>query len=136
MIYWGLKILSPNIFLVAAVLVCAVVSLATGSSWSTMGTVGVALLGIGQSLGIPIGLVVGSIISGAYFGDKLSPLSETTNLAPAMAGTDLFTHIKYMLYSTIPSLIICLVIYGVMGMKYSGQALDVSQTIIEAYAQR
>ena len=127
MIYWGLKILSPNIFLVAAVLVCCVVSLATGSSWSTMGTVGVALLGIGQSLGIPIGLVVGSIISGAYFGDKLSPLSETTNLAPAMAGTDLFTHIKYMLYSTIPSLIICLIIYGIMGMKYSGQALDVSQ---------
>ncbi|OJT71270.1 hypothetical protein BM530_22930, partial [Clostridioides difficile] len=80
-------------FLVASTLVCAIVSLATGSSWSTMGTVGVALLGIGQSLGMPIGLIVGSIISGAYFGDKLSPLSETTNLAPAMAGTDLFTHI-------------------------------------------
>lgn len=127
MIYWGLKILSPQIFLVAAVLVCCVVSLATGSSWSTMGTVGVALLGIGQSLGMPIGLVVGAIISGAYFGDKVSPLSETTNLAPAMAGTDLFTHIKYMLYSTIPSLIICLIIYGIIGMKYSGQALDVSQ---------
>ena len=92
-----------------------------------MGTVGVALLGIGQSLGMPIGLIVGSIISGAYFGDKLSPLSETTNLAPAMAGTDLFTHIKYMLYSTIPSLLICLVIYGVIGMKYSGQALDIKQ---------
>ncbi|OJT84955.1 sodium:proton antiporter, partial [Clostridioides difficile] len=86
--------LSPNIFLVASTLVCAIVSLATGSSWSTMGTVGVALLGIGQSLGMPIGLIVGSIISGAYFGDKLSPLSETTNLAPAMAGTDLFTHIN------------------------------------------
>ena len=127
MIYWGLKVISPNIFLVASVIVCAIVSLATGSSWSTMGTVGVALLGIGQSLGIPIGLVVGSIISGAYFGDKISPLSDTTNLAPAMAGTDLFTHIKYMLYSTIPSLIICLVIYGIIGMKYSGQALDVSQ---------
>ena len=127
MIYWGLKILSPNIFLVASVLICCIVSLATGSSWSTMGTVGVALLGIGQSLGMPIGLVVGSIISGAYFGDKLSPLSDTTNLAPAMAGTDLFTHIKYMLYSTIPSLIICLIIYGIIGMKYSGQALDVTQ---------
>lgn len=76
---------------------------------------------------MPIGLIVGSIISGAYFGDKLSPLSETTNLAPAMAGTDLFTHIKYMLYSTIPSLLICLVIYGVIGMKYSGQALDIKQ---------
>lgn len=127
MIYWGLKILSPNIFLVASVLICCIVSLATGSSWSTMGTVGVALLGIGQSLGMPIGLVVGSIISGAYFGDKVSPLSDTTNLAPAMAGTDLFTHIKYMLYSTIPSLIICLIIYGIIGMKYSGQALDVTQ---------
>lgn len=127
MIYWGLKILSPNIFLVASTLVCCIVSLATGSSWSTMGTVGVALLGIGQSLDMPTGLIVGSIISGAYFGDKLSPLSDTTNLAPAMAGTDLFTHIKYMLYSTVPSLIICLIIYGVMGMKYSGKALDISQ---------
>lgn len=127
MIYWGLKVISPNIFLVASVIVCSIVSLATGSSWSTMGTVGVALLGIGQSLGIPTGLVAGSIISGAYFGDKLSPLSETTNLAPAMAGTDLFTHIKYMLYSTIPSLIIVLVIFGIMGMKYSGQELDASQ---------
>ncbi|MBN9646447.1 Na+/H+ antiporter NhaC [Terrisporobacter glycolicus] len=127
MIYWGLKVISPNIFLVASVIVCSIVSLATGSSWSTMGTVGVALLGIGQSLGIPTGLVAGSIISGAYFGDKLSPLSETTNLAPAMAGTDLFTHIKYMLYSTIPSLIIVLVIFGIMGMKYSGQELDISQ---------
>lgn len=127
MIYWGLKVISPNIFLVASVIVCAIVSLATGSSWSTMGTVGVALLGIGQSLGIPTGLVAGSIVSGSYFGDKLSPLSETTNLAPAMAGTDLFTHIKYMLYSTVPSLIIVLVIFGIMGMKYSGQELDASQ---------
>ncbi|MEG0856084.1 MAG: Na+/H+ antiporter NhaC [Terrisporobacter sp.] len=127
MIYWGLKVISPNIFLVASVVVCAIVSLATGSSWSTMGTVGVALLGIGQSLGIPTGIVAGSIISGAYFGDKLSPLSETTNLSPAMAGTDLFTHIKYMLYSTLPSIIICLIIFGVMGMKYSGQELDISQ---------
>ncbi|WKK93469.1 Na+/H+ antiporter NhaC family protein [Clostridioides difficile] len=123
----GTKNFITKYFLVASTLVCAIVSLATGSSWSTMGTVGVALLGIGQSLGMPIGLIVGSIISGAYFGDKLSPLSETTNLAPAMAGTDLFTHIKYMLYSTIPSLLICLVIYGVIGMKYSGQALDIKQ---------
>ena len=104
-----------------------IVSLATGSSWSTMGTVGVALLGIGQSLGIPVGIVAGSIISGAYFGDKLSALSETTNLAPAMAGTDLFTHIKYMSYSTVPSLVIVLIIFGIMGTKYSGQELDISQ---------
>lgn len=127
LIYWGLKVISPNIFLVASVIVCAIVSLATGSSWSTMGTVGVALLGIGQSLGIPVGMVAGSIISGAYFGDKLSPLSETTNLAPAMAGTDLFTHIKYMSYSTVPSLVIVLIIFGIMGTKYSGQELDISQ---------
>ena len=104
-----------------------IVSLATGSSWSTMGTVGVALLGIGQSLGIPVGIVAGSIISGAYFGDKLSALSETTNLAPAMAGTDLFTHIKYTSYSTVPSLVIVLIIFGIMGTKYSGQELDISQ---------
>lgn len=127
MIYWGLDILSPNIFLLATTLICSVVSLATGSSWSTMGTVGVALLGIGQGLGIPDGLVAGAIISGAYFGDKLSPLSETTNLAPAMAGTDIFQHIKYMLYSTIPTLIICLILYGIIGMKYSSQDLDMSQ---------
>lgn len=127
MIYWGLEILSPSIFLVATTLICSVVSLATGSSWSTMGTVGVALLGIGQGLGIPNGLIAGAIISGAYFGDKVSPLSETTNLAPAMAGTDLFQHIKYMLYSTIPTLIICLILFGVIGMRYSGQNLDMSQ---------
>lgn len=127
MIYWGLEILSPQIFLVATVLICGIVSIATGSSWTTMGTVGVALLGIGQGLGIPAPLVAGSIISGSYFGDKLSPLSETTNLAPAMAGTNLFDHIKFMLYSTVPSLIICLIIYGFMGMKYAGQDLDLSQ---------
>ncbi|RDY24007.1 Na+/H+ antiporter NhaC [Romboutsia maritimum] len=127
MIYWGLEILSPGIFLVATTLICCIVSLATGSSWSTMGTVGVALLGIGQGLGMPTPLIAGSIISGAYFGDKLSPLSDTTNLAPAMAGTTLFEHIKYMLYSTIPSLIICLILYGIIGLKYSGQDLDLSQ---------
>lgn len=127
MIYWGLEILSPSIFLVATTLICSVVSLATGSSWSTMGTVGVALLGIGQGLGIPNGLIAGAIISGSYFGDKLSPLSETTNLAPAMAGTDIFQHIKYMLYSTIPTLVICLILYGIIGMRYAGQDLDMSQ---------
>ncbi|WP_312287506.1 Na+/H+ antiporter NhaC [Terrisporobacter sp.] len=127
MVYWGLKMISPQIFLVATVITCSIISLSTGSSWSTMGTVGVALLGIGQSLGMPAGLVAGAIISGAYFGDKLSPLSETTNLAPAMAGTDLFTHIKFMLYSTIPSLIICIIIYGVIGFKYSAQNLDMTQ---------
>src|SRR6478609_4815333 len=100
MIYYGLKILNPTIFLFAACIVCCIVSLATGSSWSTIATVGIALLGIGKTLGIHEGVIAGSIISGAYFGDKMSPLSDTTNLAPAMAGTDLFTHVKYMIYTT------------------------------------
>lgn len=115
MIYYGLKILNPTIFLFAACLVSAMVSLATGSSWSTVATLGVALLGIGKALGMADGVIAGAIISGAYFGDKMSPLSDTTNLAPAMAGTDLFTHIKYMTYTTIPSMGITLVIFLVWG---------------------
>jgi len=116
MIYYGLKILHPSYFLVAAVLICAIVSLATGSSWSTIATVGVALLGIGSVMGISEGMIAGAIISGAYFGDKMSPLSDTTNLAPAMAGTDMFTHIRYMFYTTIPTLIITLIIFGFIGV--------------------
>lgn len=123
MIYYGLQILNPTIFLFAACVVCAVVSLATGSSWSTVATVGIALLGIGQALGISEGLVAGAIISGAYFGDKISPLSDTTNLAPAMAGTDLFTHIRYMLYTTVPSLVLALLIYLVIGYAASGDGV-------------
>jgi NhaC family Na+:H+ antiporter len=115
MIYYGLKILNPTIFLFAACVVCCIVSVATGSSWGTVATVGIALLGIGQALGIHVGLVGGAIISGAYFGDKISPLSDTTNLAPAMAGTDLFTHIRYMMYTTIPSIIITLLIFLIWG---------------------
>lgn len=117
MIYYGLKILNPTIFLVAAVIVCAIVSLATGSSWSTVATVGVALLGIGSALGINEGMIAGAIISGAYFGDKMSPLSDTTNLAPAMAGTDLFTHIRYMMITTIPTLIITIIIFLILGFS-------------------
>jgi Na+:H+ antiporter, NhaC family len=121
MIYYGLQILNPTIFLLAACVVSAVVSLATGSSWSTVATLGVALLGIGRALGIPDGVIGGAIISGAYFGDKMSPLSDTTNLAPAMAGTDLFTHIRYMAWTTIPSISITLIIFLVLGLnKYSG----------------
>ncbi len=115
MIYYGLKILNPTIFLFAACVVCCIVSLATGSSWSTVATVGIALLGIGKTLGIHEGVIAGAIISGAYFGDKMSPLSDTTNLAPAMAGTDLFTHIRYMMITTIPTLIITLIIFFVWG---------------------
>lgn len=111
MIYYGLQILNPTIFLVAACIVCSIVSIATGSSWTTAATVGIALIGIGKALGISEGLVAGAILSGAYFGDKMSPLSDTTNLAPAMAGTDLFTHIRYMTITTVPSILITLVIF-------------------------
>ena len=115
MIYYGLQILNPTIFLVAAVIVCAVVAVATGSSWSTVATVGIALLGIGRALGLSEDIIGGAIISGAYFGDKMSPLSDTTNLAPAMAGTDLFTHIRYMTLTTVPSITITLIIFLVIG---------------------
>lgn len=116
MIYYGLYVLNPTIFLFAACVVCAIVSLATGSSWSTVATIGVALLGIGKTLGISEGLIGGAIISGAYFGDKMSPLSDTTNLAPAMAGTDLFTHIRYMVLTTTPSILITLVLFMGIGL--------------------
>lgn len=115
MIYYGLKILNPTIFLFAGCMVCCIVSLATGSSWSTVATVGIALLGIGKTLGIHEGWIAGAIISGSYFGDKMSPLSDTTNLAPAMAGTDLFTHIRFMMYTTVPTLIITLIVYIAAG---------------------
>jgi len=118
MIYYGLQILNPTIFLFAACIVAAIVSLATGSSWSTIATVGVALLGIGKALGMEEGVIAGAIISGAYFGDKMSPLSDTTNLAPAMAGTDLFTHIRYMIYTTGPTILITLVIFLVWGFTF------------------
>ncbi len=115
MIYYGLQILNPKIFLVATCIICAIVSLASGSSWSTIATIGIALLGIGKALGISEGMIGGAIISGAYFGDKMSPLSDTTNLAPAMAGTDLFTHIRFMMYTTIPSFIITIIILLFLG---------------------
>jgi NhaC family Na+:H+ antiporter len=124
MIFYGLKILSPGIFLPATVIICAIVAIATGSSWTTAATVGIALIGVGEGLGIPRNIVAGAIISGAYMGDKLSPLSDTTNLAPAMAGTDLFTHIKHMLYTTLPSFVITLIMFGFLGMRYTGEALN------------
>ncbi len=115
MIYYGLQILNPTIFLVAACIISAIVAVATGSSWSTIATIGIALLGIGKALGLEEGVIAGAIISGAYFGDKMSPLSDTTNLAPAMAGTDLFTHIRYMTLTTVPSIVITLIIFLVWG---------------------
>jgi NhaC family Na+:H+ antiporter len=126
LIYYGLDVLHPSIFLFASVVISAVVSVATGSSWSTIATIGVALLGIGTAMGFDPALVAGAIISGAYFGDKMSPLSDTTNLAPAMAGTDLFTHIKYMVYTTAPSIGITLIIFFVLGFVITPSSINVS----------
>ncbi len=119
LIYYGLDLLHPRIFLFAAVIIASLVSLATGSSWSTIATIGVALLGIGSALGISKPVIAGAIISGAYFGDKMSPLSDTTNLAPAMAGTDIFTHIRYMVHTTTVSMGLTLIIFFVIGLNYN-----------------
>lgn len=116
MILYGLKILAPGYFLVATCVICAVISLATGSSWSTAATVGLAMMGVGQALGIPAGMTAGAVVSGAYFGDKMSPLSDTTNLAPAVAGTQLFTHIRHMVYTTMPALVLALILYAGIGI--------------------
>jgi NhaC family Na+:H+ antiporter len=133
MIYYGLQVLNPTIFLVAATIVCAIVSVATGSSWTTAATVGIALIGIGTALGLSPGMVAGAIISGAYFGDKMSPLSDTTNLAPAMVGSDLFTHIRYMAYTTVPSITITLIIFLIIGLTQdSSETTASTQEILEA----
>ena len=131
MIYYGLGIINPVIFLFAAVVVSSIVSLVTGSSWSTVATIGVALLGIGKTLGFNEPMVAGAIISGAYFGDKMSPLSDTTNLAPAMAGTDLFTHIRYMTITTIPSMSITLILFLAIGFSYSSNAQTVDVSLVK-----
>jgi len=116
MIYYGLMLLTPSIFLPSACLLCCFVSLATGSSWTTAGTVGVALIGIAMAQGINPGLAAGAVVSGAYFGDKMSPLSDTTNLAPAVAGAELFEHIRHMAWTTAPSLVLAVILYVVMGL--------------------
>src|SRR5210317_1943124 len=123
MIYYGLQILNPTIFLAACVIICAIISIATGSSWTTSATVGIALIGIGNALGIPMGMTAGAVLSGAYFGDKMSPLSDTTNLAPAMAGGELFSHIRYMTITTIPTYIVTLIVFVILGLTIdiSGQ---------------
>jgi len=124
MIYYGVQLMSPSFFLPATCLICSFVSLCTGSSWSTGGTVGIAFIAIGQTLGFPLPIVAGAVISGSYFGDKLSPLSDTTNLAPAMAGADLFEHIRYLLITTVPSLLIALILFTIIGSSYGGQNID------------
>lgn len=132
MIYYGLDIINPRLFLFTAVIVCSIVSVATGSSWSTVATIGIALLGIGKALGMNEAVVAGAIISGAYFGDKISPLSDTTNLAPAMAGTDIFTHIRYMFYTTVPSMTLTLVISLVMGFRYNFADVSVNVETVKS----
>ncbi|MCC7444573.1 MAG: Na+/H+ antiporter NhaC [Saprospiraceae bacterium] len=124
MIYYGLKLLSPTVFLGASLVICSLISLATGSSWSTSATVGIALIGVGNGLGINPGMTAGAVLSGAYFGDKISPLSDTTNLAPAMAGAQLFDHIRYMLITTMPSIVIALLFFIILGfnLPHTGQA--------------
>ena len=124
MIYYGLQILNPTIFLASCVIICAVISIATGSSWTTSATVGIALIGIAEALGISLGMTAGAVLSGAYFGDKMSPLSDTTNLAPAMAGTDLFTHIKYMTYTTVPTIVITLIVFIIIGFGLEPKGLS------------
>lgn len=117
MIYYGLQILNPTIFLAACVIICSVISIATGSSWTTSATVGIALIGIAEALGVSVAMTAGAVLSGGYFGDKLSPMSDTTNLAPAMAGTDLFTHIRYMTITTVPTIIITLIVFIIIGLN-------------------
>lgn len=126
LLYYGLKILSPGIFLPAALVICAITSLATGTSWGTTGTIGVALMGIGAGLGFPLPMVAGAVLSGAYFGDKMSPLSDTTNLAPAMVGTDVYTHIRHMTYTTSVAFGLTLVIEIVLGVFYGGGEQDLA----------
>ncbi|ASV66602.1 MULTISPECIES: Na+/H+ antiporter NhaC [Cytobacillus] len=133
MIYYGLKIITPSLFLVSITIICAIVSLSIGSSWSTMGTIGVAGMGIGMSMGIPAPMIAGAIISGSYFGDKMSPLSDTTNLASGLTGTDLFDHIKHMLFTTVPGIIIALAVYWFLGKDFGkggANPAEINQTIL------
>ena len=133
MIYYGLKVLHPSIFFISALLICSITSLATGTSWGTMGTMGVALMGIAFGLGMDPGMTAGAIISGSYFGDKMSPFSDTTNLAPGMAGTDVMTHVKFMIKPTSIVYAICIAFYGVLGIvQYKGGNADLSSVDILA----
>ena len=131
MMYYGIKIISPKVFLFTACILCSIVSLATGSSWSTAGSMGVALIGVGTALGFPAAMTAGAVVSGAYFGDKMSPMSDTTNLAPAIAGTNLFAHIKHMVYTTGTSCIIAWVVFLVLGFTHSSNSSVDMSTIEE-----
>ena len=131
MVYYGLKLLDPNIFLPACIIICSIISIATGSSWTTSATVGIALVGIGKALGIPAGMVGGAVIAGAYFGDKLSPLSDTTNLAAAVTKVDLFKHIRYLTYTTVPSISITLIVFIILGILQSSDGVTDNSFLID-----
>ncbi len=126
LIVFGLKILSPKTFLVSAAILCSLVSLATGSSWSTSATIGIALMGIGQSLGVPAGWIAGAVVSGAYFGDKMSPVSDTTNIAATMAGAELTDHIRHMIWTSGPAILIAFLVFGIKGLS-ANEVGDLSQ---------
>lgn len=130
-VYYSLDMISPAVILPAALLICSFMSLAVGTSWGTVGTAGVILIGVGSAMGIPLPIVAGAVVSGATFGDKLSPVSDTTNLAAVASGTDLYKHIKSMLYTTIPTYVICLVLFAVIGLNYSADS--VASEGIEAF---
>jgi len=136
MVYYGLKILDPNIFLPACIVICSIISVATGSSWTTSATVGIALVGIGKALGIPAGMVGGAVIAGAYFGDKLSPLSDTTNLAAAVTKVDLFKHIKYLTYTTIPSISITLIVFIILGFLQVSDGTTDNTYLLNAISEK
>ena len=136
MVYYGLKILDPNIFLPACIVICSIISVATGSSWTTSATVGIALVGIGKALGIPAGMVGGAVIAGGYFGDKLSPLSDTTNLAAAVTRVDLFKHIKYLTYTTIPSITITLIVFIILGFLQVSEGTTDNTYLLNAISEK
>jgi len=129
LIYYGVDLLHPVIFLPAGLVLCSLMSLATGTAWGTIATIGVVLMGLGAALSMPLPLVAGMVVSGASFGDKMSPVSDTTNLAAMSAGTDLYSHIKSMMYTTVPTYIICVIAFTLVGLYYSGQALSPSELI-------
>lgn len=130
LIYWGLELLTPRFFLVIACLTCSVMSLMTGTSWGTVGTIGIAFMGIAQGLGVPESYTAGAVLVGALFGDKLSPMSDTTVLAPAVSGTDVMSHVKYMLWTTVPSYTISLIFFFVVGLQFDHGSVET-----EEYAQ-
>lgn len=136
MIYYGLQILHPTFFLAACIVICALISVATGSSWTTSATVGIALIGIGKAMGLPVGMIAGAVISGAYFGDKMSPLSDTTNLAPAMAGGELFSHIRYMSITTVPTVLVTLVVFLIIGFTQDTTAVAQTEPLLLAIKER